>query len=99
MTTRKIIVVPCMVNNWLNVSGCEKVVVRDGKLQAYEKRFDSADDEKDQAGQHVKNGDALVVDGRYPCESVVRTLGRIHDCVRNSAVVVVPFILAWRDMR
>src|SRR4029077_6571880 len=59
----------------------EKVVVRHCKLQADEKRFDSADDEEDQSGQHVENGDALVINGGKPCESVVRALGRIEDCV------------------
>ena len=44
------------------------MVVRNCQLQADEKRFDSADDEKDQSGQHVENGDALVINGGKPRE-------------------------------
>ena len=61
--------------------GLEKMVVRNCQLQADEKRFDSADDEKDQSGQHVENGDALVINGRKPCELIVSALGRIEDCL------------------
>src|SRR6266566_10124248 len=59
----------------------EKVVVRHCQLQSNEKRFDSADHEKHQSGQHIKHGDALVIDGGNPRESIVCALGRIQDCV------------------
>src|SRR4029453_9393435 len=51
------------------------------QLQAHEKRFDSADHEKHQASQHIKNCDALVIDGGEPRESIVCALGRIQHCV------------------
>src|SRR4029453_4307211 len=57
------------------------MVFRNCQLQANEKRFDPADDEKDQSGQHVENGDALVINGGKPCEAIVCALGRIEDCV------------------
>src|SRR6266446_8085542 len=56
----------------------EKVVVRHCQLQSHEKRFDSGDHEKDQSGQHVENGDALVINRGKPCEAIVCTLGRIQ---------------------
>src|SRR6266513_3140933 len=59
----------------------EKVVVGHCQLQSNEKRFDSADHEKHQSGQHIKNGDALVVDGGEPGEAIVCALGRIEHCV------------------
>src|SRR5438876_4912489 len=55
------------------------MVVRNCQLQANEKRFDSANDEKDQSGQHVENGDALVIYGGKPRELIVSALGRIED--------------------
>src|SRR4029077_8677216 len=59
--------------------GMKEVVVRHCQLQTDEKRFDSADDEKEQAGQHVENTDALVIDGGKPRELIVSALGRIQD--------------------
>src|SRR5881227_254507 len=59
----------------------EKVVVRHCQLQSDEKRFDSADHEEEQCGQHIKNGDALMINGGNPRESIVCALGRIQDCV------------------
>src|ERR1043166_3871825 len=38
-----------------------QVIVRHRQLQADNKRFDSTDDEKKEAGQHVENTDALVI--------------------------------------
>src|SRR6476659_4139571 len=57
------------------------MVVRNCQLQAHKKRFDSANDEKDQSGQHVENGDALVINGGKPREAIVCALGRIENCV------------------
>src|SRR6266404_4978283 len=57
------------------------MVVRNCQLQANEKRFDSADDEKEQSGQHVENGDALVIDSGNPRQSIMCALGRIEDCL------------------
>src|SRR4029453_1616549 len=59
----------------------EKVIVRYGELQSDEQRFESADHEKHQASQHIKNSDALVVDSRKPRESIVCALGRVEHCV------------------
>src|SRR5258705_5620807 len=57
------------------------MVVRNCQLQSHEKRFDSGDHEKDQSGQHVENGDSLVINRGKPCEAIVCALGRIEDCV------------------
>src|SRR5437764_15325520 len=59
----------------------EKVVVRDCEMQSYEQRFDASRDEEEERGQHIKNGDALVVDSGEPGEAIVCALGRIEDCV------------------
>src|SRR5437763_12834933 len=59
----------------------EKVVVRDCELQSYEQRFDASRDEEEERGQHIKNGDAFVVDSGEPREAIVCALGRIEDCV------------------
>src|SRR5438552_1271997 len=59
----------------------EKVVVRDCELQSYEQRFDASRDEEEERGQHIKSGDALVVDSGEPGEAIVCALGRIEDCV------------------
>jgi hypothetical protein len=39
------------------------VIVRHRQLQSDDKRFDSADDQKEEASQHVENTDALVING------------------------------------
>src|SRR5947207_10220178 len=57
------------------------MVVRNCQLQAHEKRFDSANNEKDQSGQHVENGDALVINRGQPRELIVSALGRVQNCV------------------
>src|SRR5437588_324908 len=59
----------------------EKVVVRDCELQSHEQRFNASHDEEEERGQHIKNGDALVVDGGEPGEAIVCALGRIEHCV------------------
>src|SRR5689334_9091186 len=42
--------------------GRNQVIVRHGQLQTDDKCFESADDEKEETGQHVENTDALVID-------------------------------------
>src|SRR6266550_8493967 len=59
----------------------EKVVVRHDELQADEQRFGAADYKEDQSGHHVENGDALVINGGKPGESIMCALGRIEDCL------------------
>src|SRR4029077_2409752 len=59
----------------------EKMIVRYGELQPHEKRFNASDHEEEQCGQHVENGDALVIDGGNPRESIVCALGRVQNCV------------------
>src|SRR4029450_13452219 len=59
----------------------EKVVVRHCELQSDEQRFGAADYKEDQSGQHIKNGNPLVINGGKPREAIVRALGRIQDCV------------------
>src|SRR6266516_5426461 len=77
------------------------MVVRNCQLEAHKKRFDSANDEKDQSGQHVENRDALVINGREPREAIVCALGRIEDCIpefRDSGAVhrsVERYSLSW----
>src|SRR6266566_3475002 len=58
----------------------KKMVVRYCELQAHEKRFDASHDEEEERGQHIKNRDALVINGREPREAIVCALGRIQDC-------------------
>ena len=41
MPTKKTIVVPCIVNSWLNVSGAEEVVARPEELPAHQQGLDS----------------------------------------------------------
>src|ERR1051325_6815530 len=57
--------------------GRKQVIVRDGQLQADEKRFDSTEDEKEETGQHVENTDALVVHSCKPGELILPPLGGI----------------------
>src|SRR6476661_6631867 len=57
------------------------MVVGNCQLQADEQRFGAADDEKHQGSHHIKNGDALVINGRKPREPIMCALGRIQDCV------------------
>ena len=65
MTTKKIMVVPCMVKNWLNSSD-ETSALGHCELQAEDHRLDAAEDEEDQRRDDVKNADPLVVDRRHP---------------------------------
>ena len=66
MPTKKTIVVPCIVNNWLNVSGAEEVVARVEELPAHQEGLDAADDQEDQAHEDVQDADLLVIDGASP---------------------------------
>ena len=58
--------------------GVEKIVVRHCQLEADEKRFQSADDEKEERRHHIKNSDPFVINGGEPGEPIVGALGRIE---------------------
>ena len=49
MPTKNTIVVPCIVNSWLNVSGPRNVVARNQQLPAHQQRLDAADHQEHQA--------------------------------------------------
>src|SRR6266446_827679 len=57
------------------------MIVRYGELQTHKKRFGAADYKEEQCGQHVENGDALMINGGKPRELIVSALGRIQNCV------------------
>src|SRR5262249_47639173 len=59
--------------------GPNEVIVRHGQLQSDDQGFDSTNDEKEEAGQHVKNTDALVVYSGKPGELVLPALGGIQN--------------------
>ena len=66
MPTKKTIVVPCMVNNWLNVSGRHGSRLGQQKLQAHHDRLDPGDHEEDHGHEDVHDADLLVIDGGHP---------------------------------
>ena len=66
MPTKKTIVVPCIVNSWLNVSWPEDVVAREEELPAHQQRLDAADHQKHDGHQHVHDADLLVIDRGRP---------------------------------
>ena len=66
MPTKKTIVVPCIVNSWLNVSGPRKSLRGTEQLPAHQQRLDAADHQEDQAMQDVHDADLLVIDGGHP---------------------------------
>ena len=66
MPTKKTIVVPCIVNSWLNVSGPMQVVVRTEELPAHQERFAAADDQEHHGHHDVHDADLLVIDGGHP---------------------------------
>jgi hypothetical protein len=49
-------------------------VVRHGQLQPDKKRFHAGDHEEHEAGQHVQDADAFVIDGRKPRQFPVLSL-------------------------
>ena len=61
ITTRKIMVVPCMVKIWSKASGERNVLFGTRKLNANEQRLNAAHDKKDERRQQIKNADALVI--------------------------------------
>ena len=66
MIARKIIVVPCIVNSWLYVSGDRKVFSARAQLDAKQQRLDPAHQEEEERGGTVEDPDALMVDGGDP---------------------------------
>jgi hypothetical protein len=46
--------------------GRHQVVVRNHELEAHDRRFNPADDEKDQRIPDVQNAQSFVIDGRHP---------------------------------
>ena len=66
MPTKKTIVVPCIVNSWLNVSGPDELVARHEELPAHQQGLDAADDQEDHGHEDVHDADLLVIDGGHP---------------------------------
>ena len=66
MATKKIIVVPCIVNIWLKTSGPRAFDSRPEQLPAHGQRLDAGDDEEDYRHEHVHDADLLVIDRRHP---------------------------------
>jgi hypothetical protein len=44
----------------------DKIVMRTNQLNAHDRRFDSADHEKNQGVDDIQNAQPLVIDGRNP---------------------------------
>ena len=72
MIARKIMVVPCMVNSWLYVSGRRNVLFGDPSWIRSRMRLDAADQEEDEGGRAVEDPDALVVDRGEPAPQTGR---------------------------
>ena len=72
MIARKIMVVPCIVNSWLYVSGDRNVLFGDPELDPEQQRLDAADQEEEEGGGAVEDPDALVVDRRDPAPETGR---------------------------
>ena len=66
MATKKIMVVPCMVNMRLKTCGETKLLCEMHQLDANDERFDSADHEKQQSVENVENAEPLVIDRGHP---------------------------------
>ena len=66
MTTKKIIVVPCIVNMRLKTSGETKWLCGTIELYPHDRRFDTANDEKHQPVDDVENPQLLVIHGDNP---------------------------------
>ena len=72
MIARKIMVVPCIVNSWLYVSGRQERVVRRPELDPEQERLDAAHQEEEERGRAVEDPDALVVDRGEPAPQTGR---------------------------
>ena len=66
MATKKIIVVPCMVNMRLKTCGETKSLCGTNQLDPHDRRFDPADHEKNKRIEDVHDAQTLVIDGRDP---------------------------------
>ena len=66
MIARKIMVVPCIVNSSLYVSGDRKVLSGAAQLDAKQQRLDAAHQEEEERGGAVEDPDPLVVDRGDP---------------------------------
>ncbi len=66
MATKKIMVVPCMVNMRLKTCGETKLLCGIHQLDANDCGFNAANDEKEQGEQYVENAQPLVIDGESP---------------------------------
>ena len=86
MPMKKTIVVPCIVNSWLKVSGPRNVVARPEQLQADQQGLAAADDQEDHGHQDVHDADLLVIDGGHPVVEHGRP-GRRRRLAANAPVV------------
>ena len=66
MPMKKTIVVPCIVNSWLNVSGPRKSLRGHEQLPAHQQGLAAADDQEDHGHEDVHDADLLVIDRGHP---------------------------------
>ena len=85
MPTKKTIVVPCIVNSWLNVSGPRTSLRGHEELPAHQQRLDAADHQEDDGHQDVHDADLLVIDGGRP---VVKPVGQPKSAAHSAGVPV-----------
>ncbi len=81
MATKKIIVVPCIVNIRLNTSGDTKSLCGTDELDPHDGRFHAAEDEEQQRVKDVQKPEPFVIDRRHPLvkpfhEGAARRSGR-----------------------
>ena len=66
MPMKKTIVVPCIVNSPLKVSGPMNVLRGQNSCKRIKIGLTAADDQKDHGHQDIHDADLLVIDGGYP---------------------------------
>ena len=71
MTTRKIIVVPCIVNSWLYISADTTWPFGPCSCMRMITASSAADGEQGERGEEVERADPLVVDGGEPAPDPV----------------------------
>ena len=59
-------IVPCIVNSWLNWSPLNELSARSGELGAHQHGHQAADQEEHERGDQIEVADRLVVGARHP---------------------------------
>ena len=86
MPMKNTIVVPCIVNSWLNVSGPKKSLRGTEELPAHQQGFAAADDQKDHGHQDVHDADLLVIDRGRPSRAARPSSGRRSRVLRRRSL-------------